>query len=481
MTDFSRYNPPGVYTESIPGPQIGVQPSNPTAVAIYGLARGYQTDTETILIPADATEGAAGPAKSAPLRQKGVDTSTLTVTNVATGVLYVVTTDYTIVSTPGPSGTVPNYDTTYQLKRVDGSSLTANTSVSVSYHFTDEDYYTPVQIFDYDDVVSRYGAAFDVSGAISSELTLAAGLAFTNGAPSVFCSPVANSGSPQASDYSAALARFEGVSGIAVVVCANGNTNYHSALKSHVTNQSASKFERRAIVGTDGATTAVSSAARISAAQALSNVRVACVSPSAVDYFNSALSKTTVIGGQYLAAAVAGIAVSQNPALPLTRKQVNGFQKVNSAAESQKNTETQAGLMVIDNNNQNSALRVRHGVTTDVSTLINREWSILGQQDSMAYRIRSYFDNDGLIGSIITDTTMANVKASAQSALQSLVDDGIIQSFQNLKVRQNQQNLDVVEIGYEWRASLPMNYIVVRFALTLTDGSTTDTTGETSV
>ena len=57
-------------------------------------------------------------------------------------------------------------------------------------------------------------------------------------------------------------------------------------------------------------------------------------------------------------------------------------------------------------------IQVRHGVTTNPTDLLTREWSIIGQQDVMVYRIRDYLDADGLIGQPIYDTTLIQVKAS---------------------------------------------------------------------
>lgn len=474
--DFSRYFPPGVYTETIPGPQIGIQASTPSSVAIFGDARGYQTDLQTVVIPADFTDtgGAASAVNTPVLRQMGIDTTSLVVVNLASGLPYAVNTDYTIVPVTGPSGTQPNFDTTYAIHRVIGGGLGAGISVQVSYNFTNEFYYQPQRISDPSDIISLYGPAFDTSGNIVSELTLAAQLAFINGASTVITAAVGGSGTPD--DYKAALATFEGIADIAIVVCANGNSNNFGAIRDHVVLQSSLKNERRAILGTDGATTTVTSATRIAAAQAIQNSRVAMVSPSAIQYYNPSISQSTAIGSQYLAAAIAGVAVSQSIALPLTRKQVGGFLSVDIASDAQKSLETQSGLMVVDSNNSTSALRIRHGVTTNPSTLVTREWSILGQQDAMAYRLRAYFESDGLIGSIITDITLANVKASADSALQALVSDGIINSYQGLKVRQSGTAFDAIQISYEWQASLPLNYIVVQFTLDVTTGDTTDTT-----
>jgi hypothetical protein len=478
--DFSRYAPPGVFTETLAGPVIGIQANTPSSVGIFGQARGYQTDVETVVVPTDftATDLSVSPVNSQTLRQFGIDPTSIVVSNVASGVVYTPQTvtsppngDYVIVSITGPSGSAPSFDTTYQIHRVIGSTLAANTAVQISYNYTNANYFQPQRLYSFNDAVNLYGPPFDASGNIISELTLATNFAFINGASTVVTAAVPGSG--QSSDYQSALRTFEGVNDIAVVVCASGNSNLFPAVRDHVSLQSSQQNERRAILGTDGSSTAISSSSRIAAAQALQNSRVALVSPSTVQYYNSTISQVQTIGSEFVAAGLAGLAVSLPPAQPLTRKQVLGFLSVDTAPEAQKSLETQGGLLVIDSNNSTSSLKVRHGVTTNPSTLITREWNILGQQDSMAYRLRSYFDADGLIGSIISDITLANVKASAEAALLALVTDGTIADYANLTVSQDPTFYDVIQISYSWKPALPLNYIVVQFALDVTNGTTT--------
>jgi len=477
--DLSRYNPPGVYTSATPGPQVGVQGGAPASVGIFGVSRGYQTDLQTITIPNDDDGG--NPVSSQVLRQKGIDPTSVVVTDTTTGNVYVqqVTVsppdgDYAVVVTNGPSGTVGGADSTYQIVRVLGGNLQEGAQVQVSFHFTDVTYYQPQHMYSFNEVVARYGPAFNADGTVASELTLACNLAFLNGAQTIVTAAVRNGSSPQVSDYRDALATFEGVLDIAVVVCANGNSSLHTIVRDHVVNQSASRAERKAILGVDGSISAVDSTTRISLASALDNSRVALVSPDTFTYYNTSINQTTNLGGQYAAAAVAGLAVSQTPSTPLTRKQVLGFAGVPTMADSQKSLESKMGLMVIDSANNTGSLRIRHGVTTDPSTIASREWSILSQQDAMAARLRDFFDNDGIIGGVITETTLANVKASAESALQSLVADGSIADYENLTAQQSSTTLDVVQITFDWLPSLPMNYIVVQFTLNVTSGDTSE-------
>jgi hypothetical protein len=554
--DFSVYNPPGVYTETVPGPQIGVQASTPSSVAIYGVGRGYQTDLETIVVPPDTpsstpvtiasvvtTSGSpniTGPSASFPaylaglgvtgtgipdgttvltvtdathavlsanatasgtitlsyrppvpvetqvLRQKGIDKTSIVVTNVADGTVYAIQTtttpqpdgDYTLVAHTGPSGVVDGPDSTIGIKRVLTGGMNGSVSIQLTYNYTNATYFTAHRIFDFDDVVSLYGTPFDTAGNVVSEISLAAKFAFNNGASTVILAAVAGS-NPSSSDYANALSTFEGIGDIAIVVCANGAISNFGDLRDHVVNQSNGKYERRAILGMDGVSSVVTSANRISQAQSIENSRLALVSPSSIQYYNPNARAVSYIGSQYLAAALAGVVVAQSPAQPLTRKQIAGFVGVDTASDSQKNLETQGGVMVIDTGNSTTSLRVRHGVTTDPTDLLSREWSILGQQDAMAYRIRSYFESNNIIGSIISDLTLSNVKSTASSALESLTSDGIILAYTDLKVRQDSTNLDVIQIGFSWQPSLPLNYIDARFTINVTSGDT-DTSGTTT-
>jgi len=234
-------------------------------------------------------------------------------------------------------------------------------------------------------------------------------------------------------------------------------------------------MERRAIVGVDGSTTPVSSATRITYAEAVANRRVMMVSPATVKYFSTAANLEVTIAGYFMAAALAGIAVSQGVALPLTRKFLAGFASIPEVlSEQQKNTEATSGLCVIEQL-RSGQIRIRHGVTTDPTSLYTREWTITGQEDRLAISIRNYLDSSGVIGSVISNTTLASVKAQVIGALGILQDNGDIQAWRNIQTRQLINNPDVIQVQFEWQASIPLNYILVRYSIDLTTGDVTQT------
>lgn len=558
--DFTRYNPPGIYTESVGGPQLAVRSSVPTAVAIFGKSVGYKTYRESVRINSDAANTPGGdvvPQNSANLTKEGIkvvldapdvivtasnvsltspgasltgvkpdgtsgsvslsagdlvylanqtvatqnglytwnraaDASagaaltavvdTFKVVNPSTGVAFIRGLDYEVVRTNSGAGNLEtNRDDKYAIKRKDrGSSagIQEGDYVQVSYRYTSKDYHEVYSLYDYDDVRDHYGEPFDANGNIQSEVTLAAKFAFVNGASTVLTCAIDTETYPsEAQAYEEALKLFRDEDQIAIVVPGTGDDFIYQLVKEHVNVQSNNKYERRAILGIDGSAASVESSIRRNYAETVSDSRIAMVSPSRFEYYAPELSERIVLGGQYMAAAVAGRSVSQIAAMPLTRKTITGFvgpAESPMQREGEKDLETQAGLMVIEKTRRNQ-IQVRHGVTTDFTDLLTREWSIIGQQDVMVYRVRDYLDADGLIGMPIYDTTLIQVKASAESALQSLIRDQIIVGYQNLKVRQIATLPDVIEVRYEWRPAYPLNYILVRYSVAVMTGDVTIT------
>lgn len=549
--DFTSYSPPGVYTDSVGGPQLAVRSTVPTAVAVFGKSVGYRTYRESLVIPPDVLdEGQLVAAATQRLAKRGAKVGGYDVVAVAdeniditapgasiSGVTlqagdYVQLTAQTISSQNGlyqwsasdaamtltvdtfrvvdrttgqpkvlgrdyviervtvgddPTATaVGGRDDIYVLKRVRdvGSTIEEGDVVQVTYRYTDPEYHEVLALYDYDDVREIYGEPFDINGNIQSEITLAAKFAFLNGASQVLTCAVdqesvydpesSNAGQPKSNSqrYEDALNKLRDEEQIAVIVPGTGDSFVYDLVKAHVDEQSDNKYERRAVLGIDGAAARVPSSTRIDLANSVSSQRIAMVSPSQFFYFSPELNQQIKLGGQFVAAAIAGKSVSQIAAMPLTRKTIAGFvgpTPEDVSREMEKNNESQSGLLVVERTRRNQ-LQVRHGVTTDPTDLLTREWSIIGQQDVMVYRVRDYLDADGLIGMPIYETTLVQVKASAESALESLIRDGIIVGFQNLKVRQIATLPDVIEVRYEWQPAYPLNYIVVRYSVAVMTG-----------
>lgn len=474
--DFSHYLPPGVYTQAMPGPQLAVNSTLPTAVGIIGQSLGYRTFIQTVQVNPDTNDTTPSPSQT--LAQPGITTSTVVITNPNSGQTYVKDTDYTVVNVGGTNGT-PN--ALYAILRVIDGHIQPGDYIQVSYQYTDPTYYTPYIFYDYDDIRAAYGEPFNLAtGTIQSELTLMAKFAFLNGAYQVVCNAVKSTTTPgnaTIGDYGTALDNLKDQALVAVIVAGTGQQPLHQLIQEHVAQQSSHRFERRAIVALDGTTVAVPSSQRIINAQELTDQRILMVCPATFNYFSAELNTQVTLGGQYMAAALAGLTVSQGYQMPLTRKTIAGFVGVAEfEQDGQKNLESANGLCVIEKTRR-QLIQVRHGVSTNPTDLLSREWSIIGQQDAMTYRLRDYLESDNLIGQPIYGFTLINVKGSAEAALQSLIRDGLIVDYAGLKVRQLITNPDVLEVSYSWLPAFPLNYIVVTFNVSLTTGNITSNSG----
>lgn len=476
MPDFSTYQAPGLYTEAVQGQQLMVRSSTPVAIGMFGVSVGYRELTESLTINPDVLSEDSTeyiPADTRALAFPGVLTDTLTIRNTYSGVAYSEGIDYTVVKSDS-GDTTSLRDDLYVIRRsLDGNILPGDV-IEVSYRYTDQEYFEPKVFWDFDDLRDQYGPPFDESGNIVSEITLAASLAFMNGARTIVTCAVDVTGStPTLENYLTALNKLRDNDTISIIVPTTGMEQIQELVKSHVNQQSMNRFERRAIMGRDGSAVAVPSSHLISNAQTIHDRRIALVGPSRMKYFVPSLNKEVFIGGQYLAAAVAGISAAQAMAMPLTRRQVLGFSDMGEVHdETQKNLQSAGGVMVVERTRRNR-IQVRHGVTTNPMRTLDREWSVTGQEDAMIYRIRDFLDNDNIIGNIIDEIMLSSVKGSAEAALQSLRSDRTINDYRNLKVRQVNEYPDVVEVRFEWKPSMPLNYIVVRYSVSMTSGDAT--------
>lgn len=456
-------------------------PGGPYVVTFTGANSGI---AQPLLVATPASS--ISPSNTQTLAQQGINVGSVVVTNPNSGVAYRLNSDYVVVNVGGTNGTS---NALYAIQRVTNGSLSPGDYIQVSYNYTNPAYYSPYLFYSYRDVVQAYGQPFDLTtGAIQSGLSLAAKFAFLNGASQVVCAavqptvPVTGSNgtttlTADAGDYETALGMLADQAVVAVVCADTGLQEVQVLLQAHVDQQSNSRFERRGIVGPDGTVAAVPASQRIIDAKEMDDSRIMYVSPSTFNYFSTELNQQIVLGGQYMAAALAGLTCAQSFAMPLTRKTVAGFSGVNELEQTgQMDLEASNGICVVWKN-RNNIIQVRHGLSTKPDSLITREWNIIGQQDAMIYTLRAYLESDNLIGQPIYAYTMMNVMGSAEAALQQLVTNGLIVDYTSLSVQQMATNPDVLEVSFNWLPAFPLNYIVCTFSISLTSGNVTTNTG----
>ena len=179
--DFSRnYQPPGVYVEETPSTVVATTGVPLTVVAIVGPARGHQTNVEQVPLSDDGVT----------LSKKGIDQTTVVVT-VVSDRSAVDSGDYSLAKVSDNSG--QDYQTS--LTRANDATPVDGTSVFVSYDYVDPEYFNPKFVEGFEDVKDFYGEPLNLNPQvlgdatykfIESPLSLAAKIAFENGAYATF-------------------------------------------------------------------------------------------------------------------------------------------------------------------------------------------------------------------------------------------------------------------------------------------------------
>ena len=469
MTDLV-YTPPGIYVDenASPVPNIGqIVALPPSRVALVGPSLGYQQRTETIVAVAGAVT----------LAETGIDTDSIVVRSLD-GVVYTLTTDYTI----DQAGSVPEEATT-TFTRASGS-IPLSSVVYVFYQYTNSAYYEPYYTTDWDEIQSRYGAAVDSAGAITSPLSLAAKIVMENGARELVLVPTKGSTPTvvSAAQLATALAKLNSRSDVGLVVSlpvgitgtdgSPGDTlTVCTDLRLHVRNAAAEGKRRIGIIGLEK--TADRSHAVVSAA--IAEKRILLAFPNAMNWYNGYTNLVIEIGGYYLAAAYAGRLASQAAQVPLTKKSIGSFGSIparifGAMTNAFKNNLSSNGVAVTEQG-ADGRLSVRHGLATDVTSVLTREVSITRAKDTLLNLIERGLDASGIIGEPLVPESPVQVRSIIDGVLQQAVGIRLIVRYSNLSVRPSTADPTILEAKFAYDPAYPLNKINVTFAINQVTGA----------
>lgn len=502
MPDISSatYTPPGVYVSDESTPVVTPRSVSTTTVTVLGPALGYETFTEVL------TVYAASPTS---LTQRGVYASAVAgppaiaapVVKTLAGATMVYNDDYTFEVIAG-AGSAATAITQIRRLSADAGDLTKPSpnglkegdQVRVTYAFTSASYFEPTEFEDYDQIVAAYGQAL-VSAAptdptasqVASPLTLAAKIALENGAASVLCVPT----NPAAGDYrtqlTSAYKKIEVDYRAQMLVPlfvdgagydAHTPTNVANMLadvKNHCEVAAGDGFGRIAFTGV--ASTFDNTSGHDQLAMQQSSKRLVLAYPNRILAFNSAVNASTEIDGFYLAAAMAG-RLARNPvARGLSRQSLTSFTGLPAPVAQQmtrtfKNNLSKSGVAVAEINSSNQ-LVVRHGLSTQMTSILTQEISLTRIGDTLLQMVQTGMENSGLVGEPITPEMTMNVKSSLVGLLEQAVSDAVIVAYANVQVRQLSADPSIIEATFSYKPAIPMNYIVIKFAVDLTTGDTT--------
>lgn len=470
ILDFSgSYQPPGVYIQQQTPQVISVPVTTPNIVALVGPTRGYLTFMDAFVLSG---------SQATTLTQKGINQTTIVVTN-AYGTVFAAT-NYTVTQTGVGAAIV----TTIQLTAA-GVTNIGSTPVFISYQYTDANYFQPYTFHDYNSVVAAYGAPFDANNNLTSPISLAAQFVYANGNPTTIVMPTTDTNlTATRNGLSTAYTSLSSNPYINLVVpLPVGMTgtvgspgdiyNVGQDLKTHCDSLAQQGIFRIGLYGYETSVTITPDLV----ANNITDPRVTVAYPNQLLYFNGPNNTTLTIGGMYLAAAFAGFLASNPVQQGLTRQTVRGFSGIPNSmyitmTRQAKNTWSAAGASVVEITG-NGAMVCRQGVTTSVTTVTNREISLVCCADLMMFQVEETLNNSGLIGAATNTNTPAKVQTVVQTVLDGLVALGVIVGYQGLNASVTSTNPTTITVTYSYSPAYPLNYIAVQFSVNTSTGSVT--------
>lgn len=362
-------------------------------------------------------------------------------------------------------------DATAALAATPPYGIASGDTVLVNYQFTDENYFQPTPLDNYNDILNKYGAPFDANGNISSPLTFAARIAYQNGASEIICLAAASN---SASDIATALPFLASQPQVRLVGVTSGDPNAASALAAHVTSMNSQGLFRQAIGGFDGSTTPVTDASMIAAAKAYNYEGLALVSPATFYMLNPVTGNPMKVGAQYAAAGILGMFAARDVQIALTRKTLVGFSDLaDPRTPTQQALDSAAGLMVV--RNQGGVLQIRHQTTTAVATANTAEFSVVRAKYEMGHRLEDALDA-GVVGIVVPiENVPIIVNGVVTNILEALVLEGAISLYGS--VSSSLTDPTTVTVSFIYFPAFPINNIIVSFSIDTNTGDFTSNIG----
>lgn len=366
--------------------------------------------------------------------------------------------------------------------------------VRISYRATPTDYYLPTRCYSQNDVETKFGPAFGSDGAVLNPLSLATLFAFQNGATQIVCqalfsgslaAPAAPTGA--LTNWELALQQLRSVQDISIIVpiIAAGdlvttvtdalNLQILQAVQTHIRYMGAQENQFiMAICGEDGtgsllATPTVLQSHADGLGSGYSSEAMVILSPSSYTFANPVTGANQDIGGQYVAAAVAGMAARYPVQMPLTRKRINGLTSLKTVrTETQKDQDAQAGLCVVEN--KRGRIQVRHSITTNKDTRAQQEFSVVRAKYWMMKTLVEALDTQA-VGQLVLDAE-ANflVQVLVSAELDLLIQQGAIVEYDGIQVRPDPSDATALQVRFSYLPAYPLNHINISFSISASQG-----------
>ena len=371
---------------------------------------------------------------------------------VVTNTLDTQILDNAVVETFYKEGLEPNIGQTYYIDFTrDRSSFNTRTFTNLA------------------DVLNTYGP-------ISPENTLSMGafLAFSNGANALACKQIQLSSDqtePTSSQLIAALQQIEGeiVPGLSpsvILPLVPATTSLLSAISNHCDVQSSIRYrsERRAVLGVSVGTQPRDVQAL---AQATGNSRICLVYPDMARIRYSDENgdiQSYLVGGEFVAVAVA--LATSNPgidsATPWTNRTIAGFTELGRTLDDvEANATANAGVTVLKQTV--NGIQVRHGLTTNMTSVLTKTPTVIQIADDVHLRVRNLCNR--YIGLKFVPQTIQQIEGRVNNLFKQLVRDQVIATYTGLSVVTDPNDPTGLLVDVFYKPVFPLLYIQFTFTV----------------
>lgn len=307
-------------------------------------------------------------------------------------------------------------------------------------------------------------------------VTLAAYLAIINGAVLVGIKQVPreeNSNFASLSAYTEAIEELEGVlpgqiKPDMIQLLKGDSTQLFQILKRSNDIQSSIRYrsERTSIIGVEAGTSEESAKAL---AGQMANDRMRLVYPdmALIDIEEqgrdgSLTTKEHLINGPYLAAMMAGsvVAPSRDVATPWTRRRLIGPKQLARSLDAvQQNQLAVAGITVLED--KPPYIRVRHGLTTDMTSILTKTPTVRQIADHVQQQSRATLDP--FIGLKYLPGILSQVEGRLAKMMQTLIKQQIIAIYTGLKASPDPDDPTTATVEAYYQPVFPLLYVILTF------------------
>lgn len=330
-----------------------------------------------------------------------------------------------------------------------------------------ESAFVPKVFTDYQSVVNEYGN-YDVtaSGKVTNSLALAAEIAFLNGAQPLVLVQAKNDSDFEMKKAIDKLERdVEGITNINSVVALTESKVVGAHLMTHVVNMSSPTIGKERMMYFAAATNEAPTASA-QAAKDFSNERVVYVAPGAavkeIKDINTGKVSLRTVPGAYPAVAVAAVGLMNDPAEPLTLKNITGFTSLGVLyTEAEKNIMAEQGVLVLEQ--YGAAMRIRHGITTSTAEVNSSEITLVQIKDYVIEAARTTL-GELYVGRKLMPTVVGDVQNTLQNILAQFVGQEVIISFDGVSVARSAEDPRAIDVVFEIEAVYPLNYVNISFS-----------------